>query len=170
MCHGSVRFDVNRSAFAFCMLHPNVGQALTIAYLDNCIPAGIDEQAPFVQYMYALFISTSHLFCLGYGLASMPGTYTEMWVTLVSMIIGSVLFLMVVGTLPTAVLESEVAAAAQELDGDNVPLPSARYVVQLIVLCESVRCVVSTTCGHATDGHAAIQFKPRVASACDACK
>ena len=87
-----------------------------------------------MQYMYALFISTSHLFCLGYGLASMPGTYTEMWVTLVSMIIGSVLFLMVVGTLPTAVLESEVAAAAQELDGDNVPLPSARYVVQLIAL------------------------------------
>ena len=88
--------------------------------------AELTERSAFVQYMYALFISTSHLFCLGYGLASMPGTYSEMWVTLVSMIIGSVLFLVVVGTLPTAVLEQEVAAAAHELEGDNVPLPSAR--------------------------------------------
>jgi hypothetical protein len=76
--------------------------------------------------MYALFISTSHLFCLGYGLATMPGTFSEMCVTLVSMVIGSVLFLVVVGTLPTAVLEQEVASAAHALEGDNVPLPSAR--------------------------------------------
>jgi hypothetical protein len=77
--------------------------------------------------MYALFISTSHLFCLGYGLASMPGTFAEMCVTFVSMIMGSILFLVVVGTLPTAVLEQEVSAAAHELEGDNVPLPTARY-------------------------------------------
>jgi hypothetical protein len=32
----------------------------------------------------------------------------------------------VVGTLPTAVLEQEVASAAHALEGDNVPLPSAR--------------------------------------------
>lgn len=79
-----------------------------------------------MQYLYALFISTSHLFCLGYGLASMPGTFVEMCVTLVSMVIGSVLFLVVVGTLPTAVLEQEVSAAAHEMDGDGVPLPTAR--------------------------------------------
>lgn len=46
--------------------------------------------------------------------------------TLVSMIVGSVLFLVVVGTLPTAILEQEVSAAAQELEGDHVPLPTAR--------------------------------------------
>ena len=84
------------------------------------------ERETVVQYLYALFISTSHLFCLGYGLASMPGTFVEMCVTLVSMVIGSVLFLVVVGTLPTAVLEQEVSAAAHEADGDGVPLPSAR--------------------------------------------
>ena len=56
----------------------------------------------------------------------MPGTFVEMCVTLVSMVIGSVLFLVVVGTLPTAVLEQEVSAAAHEMDGDGVPLPTAR--------------------------------------------
>lgn len=56
----------------------------------------------------------------------MPGTYVELCVTLISMIIGSVLFLVVVGTLPTVILESEVSAAAQELEGDHVPLPTAR--------------------------------------------
>jgi hypothetical protein len=79
------------------------------------------------QYIYALFISTSHLFCLGYGLGTMPGTYVELCVTYVSMTVGSILFLVVVGTLPTAVLEQEVSAAAQELDGAHVPLPTARY-------------------------------------------
>ena len=90
------------------------------------MPAELVERDTIVQYLYALFISTSHLFCLGYGLASMPGTFIEMCVTLVSMVIGSVLFLNVVGTLPTAVLEQEVNAAAHELNGDGVPLPTAR--------------------------------------------
>jgi hypothetical protein len=99
---------------------------------NRCRPCRADviERSKFIQYMYALFISTSHLLCLGYGLASMPGTYSEMCVTLVSMVIGSVLFLVVVGTLPTAVLELEVAAAAHELEGDGVPLPSARRAPQ----------------------------------------
>jgi hypothetical protein len=78
------------------------------------------------QYIYALFISTSHLFCLGYGLATMPGTLVELIVTLVSMTVGSILFLVVVGTLPTAVLEQEVNAAAIEMEGDQLPLPTAR--------------------------------------------
>jgi hypothetical protein len=78
------------------------------------------------QYVYALFISTSHLFCLGYGLASIPGNFIELCVTLVSMTAGSILFLVVVGTLPTAVLEQEVSAAAHELEGGNVPLATAR--------------------------------------------
>lgn len=51
----------------------------------------------------------------------------ELCFTLVSMVIGAILFLVVVGTLPTAVLEQEVSAAAHELDGENVPLPCARY-------------------------------------------
>jgi hypothetical protein len=84
------------------------------------------EQPALRQYIYAFFSSTSHLFCLGYGLPSIPGSFVELCVTLVSMIVGSVLFLVVVGTLPTAILEQEVSAAAQELEGANVPLPTAR--------------------------------------------
>lgn len=93
--------------------------------------AALTEQKVIVQYIYALFISTSHLFCLGYGLASIPGTFTELCFTLVSMVIGAVLFLVVVGTLPTAVLEQEVSAAAHEIEGDHVPLPCARHVPSL---------------------------------------
>ena len=90
------------------------------------LPADLVEQPAIMQYLYALFISTSHLFCLGYGLPTMPGSLVELCVTLVSMIVGSVLFLVVVGTLPTAILEQEVSAAAQELEGEHVPLPTAR--------------------------------------------
>lgn len=91
--------------------------------------ADLTEQPAIRQYLYALFISTSHLFCLGYGLPTMPGSLVELCVTLMSMIVGSVLFLVVVGTLPTAILEQEVSAAAQELEGDHVPLPTARCAV-----------------------------------------
>lgn len=73
----------------------------------------------------------------------MPGTFVELCVTLVSMIVGSVLFLVVVGTLPTVILESEVSAAAQELEGDHVPLPSARCATlerRILWLCKSSSC------------------------------
>lgn len=106
----------------FTFLFMQVGFRLTVVYAH----AELQDGSKSKQYVYALFISTSHLFCLGYGLASMPGTFVELCVTLISMIVGSVLFLVVVGTLPTVILESEVSAAAQELEGDHVPLPGAR--------------------------------------------
>lgn len=43
-------------------------------------PADVIHKSKAVQYVYALFISTSHLFCLGYGLASIPGTFVELCV------------------------------------------------------------------------------------------
>lgn len=98
-----------------------------------CVPAAdLTDKTAFIQYLYALFNSTSHLFCLGYGLPTIPGSLVELCVTLVSMIVGSVLFLVVVGTLPTAILEQEVSAAAQELEGDHVPLPTARYAIHIV--------------------------------------
>ena len=106
---------------------PAFSQAMfTLGMNVHAVSADLVEQPAIRQYLYALFISTSHLFCLGYGLPTMPGSLVELCVTLVSMIVGSVLFLVVVGTLPTAILEQEVSAAAQELEGDHVPLPTAR--------------------------------------------
>lgn len=116
--------------------------AATFSGTYVCVSADLIEKSSSIQYLYAMFISTSHLFCLGYGLPTMPGTLVELSVTLVSMIVGSVLFLVVVGTLPTAILEQEVSAAAQELEGDHVPLPTARYCLhsalqQSINICPS---------------------------------
>jgi len=65
----------------------------------------------------------------------MPGTFVELCVTLISMIVGSILFLVVVGTLPTVILESEVSAAANEMDGDHVPLPTARFAYMIVSQC-----------------------------------
>ncbi|XDV34095.1 hypothetical protein PO909_004300, partial [Leuciscus waleckii] len=49
-----------------------------------------------VQYSYALFMSMSHMLCIGYG-AQAPDAPTDVWLTMISMIIGATCYAMFLG-------------------------------------------------------------------------
>ncbi|XP_051520477.1 potassium/sodium hyperpolarization-activated cyclic nucleotide-gated channel 2-like isoform X1 [Myxocyprinus asiaticus] len=49
-----------------------------------------------VQYSYALFMSMSHMLCIGYGAQAPEGT-TDVWLTMISMIIGATCYAMFLG-------------------------------------------------------------------------
>ncbi|XP_077051373.1 potassium/sodium hyperpolarization-activated cyclic nucleotide-gated channel 2 [Siphateles boraxobius] len=49
-----------------------------------------------VQYSYALFMSMSHMLCIGYG-AQAPDGPTDVWLTMISMIIGATCYAMFLG-------------------------------------------------------------------------
>ncbi|ROL45754.1 Potassium/sodium hyperpolarization-activated cyclic nucleotide-gated channel 4 [Anabarilius grahami] len=49
-----------------------------------------------VQYSYAVFMSMSHMLCIGYG-AQAPESPTDVWLTMISMIIGATCYAMFLG-------------------------------------------------------------------------
>ncbi|XP_017570857.2 potassium/sodium hyperpolarization-activated cyclic nucleotide-gated channel 4 isoform X2 [Pygocentrus nattereri] len=49
-----------------------------------------------VQYSYALFMAMSHMLCIGYG-AQAPERLTDVWLTMISMIIGATCYAMFLG-------------------------------------------------------------------------
>ncbi|XP_031442592.1 potassium/sodium hyperpolarization-activated cyclic nucleotide-gated channel 1 isoform X2 [Clupea harengus] len=50
-----------------------------------------------LQYSYAFFMSMSHMLCIGYG-AQAPESLTDVWLTMISMIIGATCYAMFLGT------------------------------------------------------------------------
>ncbi len=49
-----------------------------------------------VQYSYAVFMAMSHMLCIGYG-AQAPEGPTDVWLTMISMIIGATCYAMFLG-------------------------------------------------------------------------
>lgn len=57
-----------------------------------------------VQYSYALFKAMSHMLCIGYG-AQAPEGMTDVWLTMLSMIVGATCYAMFIGH-ATALIQS----------------------------------------------------------------
>ena len=76
----------------------------------NCWPevAGIIGRPAFVQYSYAFFKTVSNMMCIGYG---SPGTgplrTAETWVTSVSILMGSGLFVTLAGVITTLLVQMD---------------------------------------------------------------
>lgn len=49
-----------------------------------------------IQYSYALFMAMSHMLCIGYG-AHPPEGMTDVWLTMISMVIGATCYAMFLG-------------------------------------------------------------------------
>lgn len=56
------------------------------------------------QYSYALFKAMSHMLCIGYG-ARAPVSMSDLWITMLSMIVGATCYAMFVGH-ATALIQS----------------------------------------------------------------
>ncbi|XP_008588759.1 PREDICTED: potassium/sodium hyperpolarization-activated cyclic nucleotide-gated channel 1-like, partial [Galeopterus variegatus] len=56
------------------------------------------------QYSYALFKAMSHMLCIGYG-AQAPVSMSDLWITMLSMIVGATCYAMFVGH-ATALIQS----------------------------------------------------------------
>lgn len=54
------------------------------------------------QYSYALFMAMSHMLCIGYG-AQAPERMTDVWLTMLSMIVGATCYAMFLGHATTLV-------------------------------------------------------------------
>lgn len=63
----------------------------------------IRNASPFVQYSHALFRSLSHMLCIGYG-AMAPITLAEIWVTIISMVVGASFYIVLFGILSALML------------------------------------------------------------------
>ncbi len=65
-------------------------------YDDDSIFSTFQDASPGVQYGYALFKAMSHMLCIGYGQRP-PRTTVEIWVTIISMLLGATLYAMFIG-------------------------------------------------------------------------
>lgn len=55
-----------------------------------------------IQYSYALFMAMSHMLCIGYG-AHPPEGMTDVWLTMISMVVGATCYAMFLGHATTLV-------------------------------------------------------------------
>lgn len=55
-----------------------------------------------IQYSYALFMAMSHMLCIGYG-AHPPEGLTDVWLTMISMVVGATCYAMFLGHATTLV-------------------------------------------------------------------
>lgn len=55
-----------------------------------------------IQYSYSLFMAMSHMLCIGYG-ANPPDGISDVWLTMVSMVVGATCYAMFLGHATTLV-------------------------------------------------------------------
>ena len=77
-----------------------------------------------VQYSYALFKAMSHMLCIGYG-AQAPEGMTDVWLTMLSMIVGATCYAMFIGH-ATALIQSLDSSRRQYQE--KVPRPGVLSV------------------------------------------
>ncbi|XP_073680134.1 potassium/sodium hyperpolarization-activated cyclic nucleotide-gated channel 1 [Garra rufa] len=79
------------------------------------------------QYSYALFKAMSHMLCIGYG-ARAPVSMSDLWITMLSMIVGATCYAMFVGH-ATALIQSLDSSRRQyqEKNDINIDLTSEKF-------------------------------------------
>ena len=81
------------------------------ARMDNSSESWIDtnslvDESRLVQYLWSLFMALSHMLCIGYGPKGNPGTLTELWMTLGSMLIGASLYVILIGLITANLIKN----------------------------------------------------------------
>lgn len=66
-----------------------------------------------VQYSYSLFKALSHMLCIGYG-QQPPATLAEIWVTIVSMVVGASFYIVLFGIMSALMLSLDRSGATYE--------------------------------------------------------
>lgn len=80
-------------------------RSMNVADTDKLSPLSIIQNDTWgQQYSYALFKAMSHMLCIGYGLYP-PIGMADVWLTILSMIVGATCFAMFVGH-ATALIQS----------------------------------------------------------------
>ncbi|KAG9334315.1 hypothetical protein JZ751_008297, partial [Albula glossodonta] len=79
-----------------------IGMMLLLCHWDGCLQFLNDTWG--IQYSYALFKAMSHMLCIGYG-AQAPEGMTDVWLTMLSMIVGATCYAMFIGH-ATALIQS----------------------------------------------------------------
>lgn len=69
-----------------------------------CLSLSLQNVSWGKQYSYALFKAMSHMLCIGYG-ARAPVSMSDLWITMLSMIVGATCYAMFVGH-ATALIQS----------------------------------------------------------------
>jgi hypothetical protein len=70
----------------------------------------IEDSSVITQYTWSLFMSISHMLCIGYGVYP-PETTAEVWATIYSMMLGAGLFANIVGSITAVLLSLDSASA-----------------------------------------------------------
>lgn len=84
------------------------------------------------QYSYALFKAMSHMLCIGYG-ARAPVSMSDLWITMLSMIVGATCYAMFVGH-ATALIQSLDSSRRQyqeKVSGTHCNNANLRVLFQL---------------------------------------
>jgi len=71
---------------------------------------GVEDHPVIDQYSWALFMSISHMLCIGYGVYP-PETVGEVWAIIFSMSVGASLFACIVGSITAVLLSLDSASA-----------------------------------------------------------
>ena len=107
-----------------------VALVLEVSYLNArapvCSAVPLQNDTWGVQYSYALFKAMSHMLCIGYG-AQAPEGMTDVWLTMLSMIVGATCYAMFIGH-ATALIQSLDSSRRQYQE--KVPIPGVWCVTR----------------------------------------
>lgn len=73
-----------------------------------------------MQYSHALFMAMSHMLCIGYG-AQAPANTTDVWLTMLSMMVGATCYAMFLGT-ATNLIQSLDSSRRQYQEKVRLPM------------------------------------------------
>lgn len=109
------------------MQHVRLGSnrrcSMSVADTDKLSPLSIIQNDTWgQQYSYALFKAMSHMLCIGYGLYP-PIGMADVWLTILSMIVGATCFAMFVGH-ATALIQSLDSSRRQYQEKVGVCFPT----------------------------------------------
>lgn len=100
--------------------------SMNVADTDKLSPLSIIQNDTWgQQYSYALFKAMSHMLCIGYGLYP-PIGMADVWLTILSMIVGATCFAMFVGH-ATALIQSLDSSRRQYQEKVGVFFPASCY-------------------------------------------
>ncbi|CAG9467891.1 unnamed protein product [Pedinophyceae sp. YPF-701] len=75
-------------------------------YNSWVVREGLEFSSPMRQYSTALFQAFSHMLCIGYG-PNPPEPHYEVWVVIISMVCGAVLFVILVGIITSVLVQAD---------------------------------------------------------------
>ena len=97
-------YTVHRLIVPLCDSHTG-----TYMYTVLFVHLILQDASVGVQYSWAVFKAISHMLCIGFGRFP-PQNSTEVWVTIISMMIGATLYAMFIGHISTLIHTADSAS------------------------------------------------------------